>query len=185
MTKIALIVGHSKKDGGAVNLEKNINEFSFNDDLAKILFDKLTLKGHNPVIVYRESYSGLPAKVNATNADVALSLHCNAFNKQADGCEVLYYHKSTKGAKLAQHLVTSIVGMLGNPNRGIKPIAYEYVGSKGDRGGWIVEKTKMPCVIVEPFFIDYTPTLIYAMANKDALAQAYVDGLLEYLNELG
>ena len=59
--------------------------------------------------------------INDTEADFAISLHCNAFNREASGTEVLYYHKSKTGEKIAKILQSSLVEALGINDRGIKP----------------------------------------------------------------
>ena len=182
MKKIALIVGHTARHQGAMNTAKGMGEYGFNNRLAKKISTLLSEAGLDPIIVYRKSYTGLPAKVNLTKADIAISLHCNAFNKKVSGCEVLHFIGSKTGFLLASCMQKAILGVLGNNDRGLKGIAYEYKGSKGDRGGWLVQKTKMPCVITEPFFIDNNEELDNALTKIDLLAKAYVDGIKRYIS---
>lgn len=183
MKHIGLIVGHTPSSYGAKNTNMNISEFSFNNILASDLAFKLRELGYLPTIIYRDTYSNLPEHVNSINPDIAISLHCNAFNKKASGCEVLYYHKSTNGKRLAEALVTGISNTLGNNNRGAKPIDYGHEGSKGDRGGWLVEKTNMPVVISEPFFIDNINEVTNAIDKQDALVDSMVLAIKEYFGD--
>lgn len=180
MKHIGLIVGHTPSSHGAKNTNMNTSEFSFNNQLASDLAFKLREVGYLPTIIYRDTYSNLPEHVNSINPDIAIALHCNAFNKQTSGGEVLYYHKSTKGKRLAEALVNSISNTLGNNNRGAKPIDYDHEGSKGDRGGWLVEKTSMPVVIAEPFFIDNQDELVNVKMRYAKLVNAYVEGIKQY-----
>ena len=74
--KIALIVGHSQQDGGAYNEKFGLNEFRWNTSLVNQL--EQMLEGHphlDPIRIHRDSYKGLPAKVNASGADIAIEFH--------------------------------------------------------------------------------------------------------------
>lgn len=180
MKKVGLIVGHKPNAKGAVNKNSGITEFDFNSQLAPLIAEKLMEKGYDPVIIYRDTYSGLPTKVNNINPDIAVSLHCNAFNSTASGSEVLYYYKSTKGKLLAECLQKELVHIMAESDRGVKPIAYSYVGKAGDKGGWLVQKTSMPVVIAEPFFIDNNASLRRAQTKLKFLADAYAKGIDNY-----
>ena len=114
--------------------------------------------------------------INDTEADFAINLHCNAFNREASGTEVLYYHKSKTGEKIAKILQSSSVDALGINDRGIKPETAE------DRGGFLLRYTSMPCLIAEPFFIDNYDDLAIAGSKRDDLVQAYADAIVEIAN---
>lgn len=168
--KLALVVGHQKSSQGAVNTD-GTTEFAFNDDLAisiKDFWDDRYLEktGDTIEIMYRETnYSNLPGEINARKPDFVVELHCNAFNTEANGCETLYYHTSTKGKEISRYFQSYILKSLGNKDRGIKP------KTASDRGGYILRYTNAPCIITEPFFID----------NKEELNNArkrYFDGRL-------
>ncbi|QJA05280.1 N-acetylmuramoyl-L-alanine amidase [Thermosulfurimonas marina] len=89
----------------------------------------------------------------------------------ASGTEVLYYHRSWKGEKMAQILLDYLVAHLGLPSRGIKPCTSE------DRGGYLLRYTKAPCVICEPFFIDNSVDLARAQEDLPGLARAYAQAI--------
>ncbi len=185
MKTVALVVGHTPKSQGAVNDGHGVSEFMFNNALAPSVAKHLGLLGVRPIIVYRETssngYNRLPGQVNATEADICLSMHCNAFNDKPNGSEVLYYHGSANSKRLASLLLDGITDCLGLKNRGLRPVNYEYQGSKNDRGGYLLKKTKMPAVIVEPFFIDADSSLNLAYAKLDELAKTYADACAKYL----
>lgn len=183
MKTVALIVGHSHEVRGAGNKELGIYEYDFNKTLADKIAPILIDLGYNPVVVYRDTYVGLPAKVNQVNPDIAVSLHCNAFNTQASGSEVLHYDGSKKGKLLATYLQKSIVGVMRENDRGVKPISYGHVGKAGDRGGYLVAKTTMPTVIAEPFFIDNPDSLTKAQELMNELALAYATAIDNYFKE--
>ena len=167
----ALVIGHKKASPGAINKKTGITEFEFNDDLA-IRIEK---KVENVDIqrVYRRTHQELPDDINALNPDFIVSLHCNAFNTKASGTEVLYYHRSEKGKKMAEILLKYLVEYLNLPNRGIKPKTAE------DRGGYLLRYTKAPCVIAEPFFIDNDDDLARAQEDIGGLAEAYARAIEE------
>ena len=167
----ALVIGHKKTSPGAINKKTGITEFEFNDDLAIKIEKKV--KKVDIQRVYRRTYKELPHDINALNPDFIVSLHCNAFNTKASGTEVLYYHRSEKGKKMAEILLKHLVEHLKLPNRGIKPKTAE------DRGGYLLRYTKAPCVIAEPFFIDNDDDLARAQEDIGGLAEAYAKAIEE------
>lgn len=177
--KVALIVGHSRSSQGASN-PNGMTEFQFNEALAHSIAPALTQMGLDCELVYRKTYQQLPYDVNETDANIAISLHCNAFNKQVSGSEVLYYHTSSNGLKLAEYINEQIVFVLGLNNRGTKPIQGAHMGRAGDRGGHLLKHTYMPCVILEPFFIDNDSDLKLALDKFDELAKGIAKGIYEY-----
>ncbi len=167
----ALVIGHKKSSPGAVNPRTGLSEFIFNDDLSRRIEEKV--HGVEVQRVYRRTYQELPKDINALNPDFIVSLHCNAFNGQASGTEVLYYHRSQKGRAIGEVLLRHLVDHLGLPNRGLKPCTAE------DRGGYLLRYTKAPCVIAEPFFIDNDQDLARAQEDLNGLALAYAKAIEE------
>jgi len=181
--RVAVVIGHSKKDKGAANSSYGANEFEFNQKLAHDIehnFSEYNLSDEI-VVVYRETtYQDLPIQINALNPDLVVSLHCNAFNTEANGCEMLYYHTSEKGKEVARIFQNHLVQRLDNKDRGIKPKRSE------DRGGYLLRYTKAVCIICEPFFIDNDDEYLRAVecfSNGD-LTKWYceaIDMSLKYL----
>jgi N-acetylmuramoyl-L-alanine amidase len=176
---IAIIVGHSLESQGAVNGAAGMTEYRFNSALADKLAAELQASGHDTVVLLRKhGYRKIIEDVNATGADIAISLHCNAFNTKASGAETLYWNSSSKGLLLAKCVLEEVVRALGNINRGTKPI------KSGDRGAPLLKGTTMPCIIAEPFFIDNDTELANASAKKGDLITAYANGVSNYLASL-
>ena len=183
---VALIIGHSEDDQGARNKKSNISEFMFNSYLAVMIRHELEGLNYTVHTVIRDSgYGDLPRKVNDTKADIAVSLHCNAFNNLKHGSETLYYNGSVNGKMLADYIQSYVVYTLGTENRGLKPCDYDYIGKTGDKGGYLLKYTSMPCVIVEPFFIDCDESLYLAQCKFHELAHAYVCGIRDYFYHVG
>lgn len=169
MKKCALVIGHKKASPGAANKSSGLTEFVFNDALAIDIENELT--GVEVQRVYRRTYSSLPSDINQLNPDFIVSLHCNAFDENASGTEVLYHHRSVKGKLMAQILDDHLVKALNIKDRGIKPKTAE------DRGGHLLKCTEAPCVIAEPFFIDNNSDLKVAMDNRKKLIRACAEGI--------
>ncbi len=167
----ALVIGHKKRSPGAVNDRLKITEFDFNDDLAVMIERKIRFTEIQRV--YRRTYRELPGDINALEPDFVVSLHCNAFNRKASGTEVLYYHRSLRGKKMARIIQKHLVGFLKLPDRGIRPKTAE------DRGGYLLRYTHAPCVIAEPFFIDNDDDLRKALSDKEGLAETYAEAIDE------
>ncbi|NIR33488.1 MAG: N-acetylmuramoyl-L-alanine amidase [Desulfuromonadales bacterium] len=161
----ALVIGHKKSSPGAENTASGLTEFDFNEKLALLIEEKV--EAVQVQRVYRRTWATLPGDINELNPHFIVSLHCNAFNGQASGTEVLYYHKSQTGRKIADILQKRLVECLGLPDRGIKPKTAE------DRGGLLLRCTHAPCVIAEPFFLDNDVDLAKAQANLQEVAAAY------------
>ena len=143
---VALVVGHTENKKGATNKSFCLCEYDINNKLAK---DIKKILGAKVEIVYRlNGYKNLPSDINKLNPKFILSLHSNAFNTEARGSEILYYHKSVVSKKLALIFQKVVVNSLGLKDRGIKSRTAE------DRGGYLLKYTNAPCIIMEPYFID-------------------------------
>jgi N-acetylmuramoyl-L-alanine amidase len=161
----ALVIGHKKSSPGAVNAASGLTEFDFNEKLALLVEERI--EAVRVQRVYRRTWESLPGDINELNPHFIVSMHCNAFNGRTSGTEVLYYHRSQAGMKIAEILQRRLVECLGLPDRGIKPKTAE------DRGGLLLCSTHAPCVIAEPFFIDNDQDLARAQANLEGLAASY------------
>jgi N-acetylmuramoyl-L-alanine amidase len=167
----ALVIGQKKSSPGARKANADLREFDFDENLAISIEKKV--QGARIQRIYRRTYSELPSDINALGPDFIVSLHCNAFNKRVSGTEVLYYHKSQTGKRMAEALLNHLVKHLGLPNRGVKPKTSE------DRGGTLLRYTDAPCVITEPFFIDNDRDLARAQEDMEGLVAAYATAIDE------
>ncbi len=182
--KIAIVVGHSDKSRGASNPVSGMSEYPFNHKVAKDIASALNNdNSHNiegVVVLRKTSLRALPDAVNATGAVLCVSLHCNAFNRTASGCETLYYHSSKQGKAFAGIVQAELMELMNTNDRGIKPKSSE------DRGGYMLRETNMPCVIAEPFFIDETKDYKLGMEYREngQLAGAYTKAILKMIEKL-
>lgn len=158
--KIALVIGHHPSSQGAVSVEGD-PEFDFYDEEHDgVLGEKcdgfvddliaLYTGPHDLIKVYRESFSMPYRELNELGPDFFISFHFNsASNPSATGSEVLFY-PSEMSTKIAKVMIKHIKNALDLPLR----------GHHGDgllprtmgRGASLLAKTKMPGVLLEPFF---------------------------------
>jgi len=164
MPTCILLPGHTSKSQGALAPD-GTSEWEFNRLLAPLIHNFVRRTQILPF--YRHHYADLPQELNQFPASFIIELHCNAFNREASGSEVLYCDKSPLSARYAAFLQREFVTALDLPNRGIKATRTE------DRGGRLLCKTTAPCLIAEPFFIDNPDDFHRATSRRFSLANAY------------
>ena len=107
---------------------------------------------------------------NNSDADIFVSIHCNAFNGEAHGTEVEVYPGSIRGKQLGEYIQRQIVDALGTTDRGLK-----------DRSGlYVLKHTDMPAVLVELAFIDNEDDAALLRDNQDDFARAIARGVTDY-----
>lgn len=181
MYKVFVNPGHCPGiDSGAVNGHYNITEADIVYDIGTMVSNYLDKAGCEVTMLQSDNlyYDGqgecVVESANRWPADVFISLHCNAFNTQAQGTECCVYELSSKSEQLARCVQRQIVDSLHTVDRGIK-----------ERPGLIVLKhTYMPAVLVEMAFIDNDGDAELLMQKKDDFARAIARGVTDYLSQL-
>ena len=143
--KIALSIGHSPQDGGAVST------YGFWREHVVRVKEELERLGHVAVVCNRTDAGGttpsFAAKAcNATGADLAVEFHFNSAGSGATGTETLCFPGSKNGARAAGLIQAAMCDVLRLPDRGVKGVA------DTGRGYMYFKKTVMPAVMVEPAF---------------------------------
>ena len=110
---------------------------------------------------------------NNSGADLFISIHCNAFNRQARGTECCIYCIGCESEHLAGCIQQQIVKSLGTVDRGIKTRPKLTV----------LRCTSMPAVLVEMAFIDNDDDCRLLTEKADEFARAIARGVTDY--ELG
>ena len=111
---------------------------------------------------------------NRADADVFISIHCNACNGMAQGTETWHYYGSTEGEKLARCIQNQIVDALGTTDRGVK-------GAKpGVNGLYVLSNTDAVAVLVELAFIDNESDAALLRERQDEFARAIARGVTDY-----
>ena len=103
-------------------------------------------------------------------ADIFISIHCNAANGIARGTETLVHHLGGEADVLARFIQREIVSALGTRDRGVK-----------ERPELIVLRlTSMPAVLVETAFIDQDDDAFLLENHADIFAAAIAHGIAAY-----
>jgi len=147
--RIVLSVGHHSSAQGAVSTG-GVSEWKFWDRAIDDIIARYQ-GPHTLIKVHRKTQSMPIREINEIAPDWFCECHFNsAANSAATGIEVLHYAKSVKSKTIASLFVKHLSAALGLPLRqgglGRMPVTAE------DRGGSLLEKTRMPGVLIEPFF---------------------------------
>jgi N-acetylmuramoyl-L-alanine amidase len=169
--RCALVIGHEKESPGIINKNRNLSESEFNEQ-----FYSLVEKKVKHTVIHRvnvRSYAELPDDINELDPDFIISLHCNAGDENTSGTEVLYFHKSPAGKRIAEILMKYLEEYLGLPNKGVKSRTSE------DECGLLLRYSTAPCVIVKTFFMDNNTDGNRALENPEGLADAFAKAIDE------
>lgn len=110
------------------------------------------------------------AIANEANADVFISIHCNAGG--GTGTETYYYNNSATGKEFASAIQRNVVSSVGLADRGVKSAGYA-----------VLRYTAMVAALLETGFID-TETDAAALGSESkqqAYAEGIANGICEYL----
>lgn len=166
--KISINAGHTKAGAGSGAAYKGFNEGAITRAVAAALTAQLRKAGHT---VYSSTVNSAPSQnaylkevcrlANRTDAELVISLHCNASAAHTGhGVECWTW----KGRKVPAAVKTcKNLEALGFKNRGVKD------GS----GFYVVKNTKATAVLVELFFLDNEKDrALYKKHGADKIAEA-------------
>ena len=181
---VGICVGHSRpNDAGALSVT-GVNEWLYNVRLGALLKKNLYDEGVSSILYdeyegssYGSAMRWLSNKMAEDNVTVAIELHFNSASPTAEGCEMLYYHNSTQGKRLATMLQREVIVEYNTKNRGIKPM------QRFSRGGGFLVKTKCPAVICEPFFGSNEREWRMFSTSRSLLARVYARGIKNFLSK--
>lgn len=153
--KIAIIIGHHENSKGAYSKHFGQREYDFYKDVCNYVhfvgsrFESRIFEHDKNISGYTTRVRATAAKVNEWGADLVLSLHFNAFNQRANGCETLYFYASKKAYEYGVMFNNMASELFGVRDRGMKALT-----NTRDRGYREVQSTIAPTILVEPFFGD-------------------------------
>ena len=182
---VGICVGHSRPNDMGASSVTGVPEWTFNVRVAVLVKRQLQRFGIDSIIydeyhgvTYGSAIKWLAHTLQADGVDMAVELHFNAATESASGCEMLYYHRSASGKKLASHLQREVLSEYSTKNRGIKPL------KRFARGGAFLVKTKCPAVICEPFFGTNSRDWEIFSSTRTVLANAYARAIKNFLSEV-
>lgn len=177
---IAICVGHSRGDGGAVSVG-GVSEWHFNRDIGTRVRNLLIDRGFTACFIdryaqasYGRAMDYLATHLKSMRAECAIELHFNSSdNSSAAGHEWLYWHSSGSAKALARCLDETMAARFPRtPRRGLVPVFGEQ-----KRGGGFLKKTHCPAVIAEPFFGSHAESWQYFNDHRQELAEVIADGI--------
>lgn len=186
--RMAIIVGHSKKDGGASSVSPiSMNEYTFHTKIiVPIMQNECEKLGIESRIFLRDGtdISGVGAAVSDwTKGDpktCAIELHFNSASGNPQGTETLYdtnEKDNTKFAQLVQNRMCQVLNRIGSSDRGIKL-------TNNGRGSHNLTSVKCTGCLVEPFFGNIHSECELMWKNHDAYARSLVHAAQDYLSSL-
>lgn len=160
--KIALLPGHSSKDGGAEMVAGlKLSEYGFAMKFIPQVKEKLEAAGYEVVVTSREQAGGTTPMysaraANATKADAAFEFHFNSAGKTATGSEYLYKAGNELYSKAAEAMCKTWSEATGLKDRGAMAVCcsndickYKRATSRGVNA---FTKANMFFCMTEPFF---------------------------------
>ena len=167
-----LIIGHDKRDKGAVRCIDGVQEYDWNCDLAarieRLNPEMFKIFHINPSLGYRDSIEDVYGRVDTWGCDLTIEHHFNsAFSRAATGTETI--SSGSKGSLRFAHAIhAAMVDTLGLRDRGIK-----IRNSNGRERGWrSMVSGKAPAVLIEPYFGSNPSDCRRADERKQELAEA-------------
>lgn len=176
LVKIGLIVGHSKKDPGAVSIGK-FSEYAYNAEIARLA--SIYALGTNKAVVeciYRDGVGikGAYAAAEQLSCDVVIELHFNAATGQVSGTETLcsFDNNDVEFAHAIHAGVCEVFEREG-ASRGVKTLP------RNARGSFNVYSfpNGVNC-LVEPFFGDHPKDSSLGLQKSAAYARGLVDAVI-------
>ena len=176
---IAVCIGHSRGDGGAVSVD-GTSEWSYNQKIGKLVVADLRERGFSAMLVdtyaqagYSRAMQYLAKQLKDHDVEVAVELHFNSVpNHKATGHEWLHWHTSGMGRKLAQCLDRRMCETFPeHRRRGLVLI------SGDERGAGFLRQLHCPAVICEPLFGSNANDWKLATAHPELLARVIADGI--------
>lgn len=171
MKKIAIVVGHDRKEQGVYSAPLQTSEYNYNYNVASHLSDVADIYYRPLIRGYKSQMEALAKEINPKGYDLVIELHFNAFNGRANGCETVGFEGSKAGAKYGKLFCKMLSDHYDLINRGHKATV------PAGRGYWFTKLMAAPALIVEPFFgdhpeaIKFEDTEEYACVIREWLAR--------------
>lgn len=192
LCKVAIVVGHSSRSGGAYSSYIGENEWNYNHDIAQRTISKIEALSDGKIsaqIFFRTTGGGYTAEMRAAYAPVnaylqgvpaakkiAFELHFNSINGSANYALVLYDRNEGRSG-FAQKAANKMGAIYGSSRRLIKHYGDNPTGHGGFNYG------PPNTFLMEPFFgsDERSANIAKTEAGRDQLAQVYAELLVEWV----
>lgn len=112
---------------------------------------------------------------NESDADVFVSIHCNAATPAALGTETFYCEGSSRGREVAGFVQRKLIDEMGTVDRGVKDDTQTQYDSI-----YVLRHTDMPAILVELAFITNDGDAELLRNNTEDFARAIASGLMAW-----
>lgn len=159
-------------DPGA--LGSTTTEAEVNFDLMGRVAAYLEAAGCEVLTVHRSELADICKESNKWNADLFVSIHCNACPQHnARGTETYGYRGSAKGKRLAACIQKQVIASIDTIDRGVK-----------EAGFYVLKHTDCPAALIEVAFIDNREDEQILLTCQDEIARAIARGVTDYISKV-
>ena len=138
--------------------------------VGKLVSNYLIQASYQVILFQYDGLEEICSIANKSNSDLFVSIHLNASNGKASGCETYSYYGSNNGLKLSKkihnQITTSFPELI---DRGTKTANY-----------YVLSYTDMPSCLIEMGFIDNDNDLYIIQNNIDKMAACIARGISDY-----
>ena len=140
--------------------------------IGRMVRDFLSKVGYEVELFQYDGLDEIVEECDDWQADLFVSIHCNAFDGKARGTETFFYN-SAEGEKLAACIQRQIVDRLCTVDRGVKEDKL-----------FVLRYTSCPAVLVETAFIDNVHDNELLAERQEDFARAIAVGITDYVKEI-
>ena len=140
--------------------------------IGRLVRDFLSNVGYDVELFQYDGLDEIVEECDDWQADLFVSIHCNAFDGKAHGTETFFYN-SAEGEKLAECIQRQIVDRLGTIDRGVKEDKL-----------FVLRYTSCTAVLVETAFIDNVHDNELLAERQEDFARAIAVGITDYVKEI-
>ncbi|MBT6509644.1 MAG: N-acetylmuramoyl-L-alanine amidase, partial [Rhodospirillaceae bacterium] len=180
MTKLALVVGHTKSSPGATAAAPiNDSEYRWNKELAEMMLAHAAGMAGVAAKVFQRDGVGVAGAYRQAwewGAEGSIELHFNAAGPSATGSETLYV--TPLSLPLAEAVQDATLTVLGLRDRGVKT-SLAASGGRGEQN--LMQMGGRPSILTEPFFGSNPADATVARQQKSALARAQLEAAVNVL----
>lgn len=165
--------GYPNPDSGAVG--NGLQEYQVAREIANMCRDITIAQGHNAVVygeqmAYRDMNNGVYDYKLSNSFDYNLEIHLNAFGQGANGTEI-FVPTAEETTGLEQKIMNNLTKFFKIRDGGVKKKDFMVIRNIKANGGW--------AALLEVFFIDNANDVAIWKANKQAICEAIVKGVIE------